>query len=74
MQLDRYSKRPEWPHQCEVLRLYYSSDKSVLLMQRLLAARQSGHDYPGTGIGPYEFVRPTGDTSPAEESITFNLY
>jgi 3',5'-cyclic AMP phosphodiesterase CpdA len=74
MQLDKYNKRSGWPHQCEVLRLYYSeSDNSVLLMERLLAARRSGRDYPGTGIGPYMFVRLPQSTGVVEE-ITFTMY
>jgi 3',5'-cyclic AMP phosphodiesterase CpdA len=74
MQLDKYNKRKGWPHQCEVLRLYYSkSDSSVLLIERLLAARKSGAAYRGTGIGPYEFVTLKPDNRAAEE-ITFKVH
>jgi hypothetical protein len=70
---DRYDKRKKWPHQCEVLRLYYSdADHSVLLMERLLAARRAGREYRGTGIGPYEFVTPENKNA-LEEEITFAL-
>lgn len=75
MQLDRFSKRPEYPHQCEVLRLYYlERDPSVLMIERLLAARQSGNDYRGTGIGPYQFVTLKKSQNKKEEPITFKLY
>lgn len=72
MQLDRYDKRLAWPHQCQILRLYYSKTKpSVLSVERLLAARQAGENYRGTGIGPYKFVPvPPGNGQIAEE-ITF---
>lgn len=74
MQLDKYEKRSGWPHQCEVLRLYYSaSDHSVLLMERLFAARQSGEKYRGTGIGPYRFVTLPGDVSEIAEEISFKI-
>jgi 3',5'-cyclic AMP phosphodiesterase CpdA len=74
MQLDKYNKRSGWPHQCEVLRLYYSeSDHSVLLMERLLAARRSGRDYRGKGIGPYMFV-PIPQSTKVVEEITFTMY
>jgi Calcineurin-like phosphoesterase len=72
MQLDRYQKRSGWPHQCELLRLYYSpGDDSVLLVERFLVARQTGDRYRGTGIGPYRFV-PLGNK--LEEEITFTLW
>lgn len=74
MQLDKYNKRSHWPHQAEVLRLYYSpSNHSVLLMERLLVARRAGRDYPGTGIGPYGFVMVPQDNRKMEEEITFTL-
>lgn len=66
---DRYDKRKQWPQQCEVLRLYYSAnDPSVLMVERLLAARQGGGR--GKGIGPYDFVMPKGKNK-VEEEITF---
>jgi len=72
MQLDKYDKREGWPHQCEVLRLYYSpSNDSVLLMERLLVARQSGTNYRGMGIGPYRFVQCS--ESVVTEEMTFSL-
>lgn len=72
MQLDRYGKRGAWPHQCEVLRLYYSESKPrVLFMERLLAARQSGAAYRGAGIGPYKFVLANAAKGQVEEQITF---
>jgi hypothetical protein len=71
MQLDKYQKRQGWPHQCEILRLYYSpTDDSVLLIERLVAARQAGPDYRGTGIGPYRFVM---SSETIAEEITFTL-
>jgi hypothetical protein len=71
MQLDKYNKREGWPHQCEILRLYYSpSNSSVLLLERLLVARQAGPDYRGAGIGPYRFVR---SSERLGEEITFTL-
>lgn len=74
MQQDKYGKRAGWPHQCEVLRLYYSeSDPSVLLMERLLAARKSGRDYRGKGIGPYLFVS-VGQSAKLAEEMTFSMY
>lgn len=73
-QFDRCSKREGSPHQCEVLRMYYSeSDHSVLSLERLLAARSSGRDnHRGTGIGPYSFVPLRGQTK-IEEEITFTM-
>lgn len=72
MQLDRHGKRHSWPHQCEVLRFYYSrSESRVLVMDRLLAARQSGIEHRGSGIGPYKFV--PGQTGNIEEQITFAI-
>ncbi|MEK6408790.1 MAG: metallophosphoesterase [Acidobacteriota bacterium] len=74
MQLDVYNKRSGWPHQCEVLRLYYSvSDPSVLSMDRLLVARQAGANYRGTGLGPYKFVMVPGTENEIAEEITFNV-
>jgi hypothetical protein len=74
MQLDKYRKRAQWPHQCEVLRLYYSpTDQSVLLLERLLVARRAGRNYPGTGIGPYGFVMLSEENSKVEEEITFTI-
>jgi hypothetical protein len=69
MQLDRDKKRGDWPHQCEVLRFYYSqSDPSTLLLERLLAARQASPER-GSGFGPYQFVK----SDKVEEEITFTL-
>ncbi|HSS20663.1 MAG TPA: metallophosphoesterase [Pyrinomonadaceae bacterium] len=74
MQLDKYDLRGRWPHQCVVLRLYYSpSDPSVLLMERLLAARQTGLEYRGTGFGPYGFVPLQNNAGEIAEEITFTL-
>lgn len=74
MQLDKYNKRSGWPHQCEVLRLYYSAkNHSVVLMERLLVARQSGENYRGTGIGPYKFVTLPEDVNETAEEITFKV-
>jgi hypothetical protein len=54
MQLDKNGRRQAWPHQCEVLRFYYSDrDPAVISVDRFLAARQSGTDQRGAGIGPY---------------------
>jgi len=72
MQLDKYNKRAQWPHQSEVLRLYYSpNNDSVLLLERYLVARRAGRKYPGTGLGPYGFVMLPN--SRMEEEITFTL-
>jgi 3',5'-cyclic AMP phosphodiesterase CpdA len=74
MQLDKYEKRLGWPHQCEVLRLYYSpSNRTVLLLERLLGARQAGENYRGTGIGPYKFVTLPGNGEETAEEISFNV-
>jgi 3',5'-cyclic AMP phosphodiesterase CpdA len=74
MQLDKYEKRSGWPHQCEVLRLYYSANNhSVLLLERLLVARQTGEHYRGTGIGPYKFVALPDNTNEIAEAISFNV-
>jgi hypothetical protein len=71
MQLDKYERRGSWPHQCEILRLYYSpTNDSVLLIERLVAARQAGPDYRGTGIGPYRFVM---SSQTVAEEMTFTL-
>jgi hypothetical protein len=68
---DRYDKRKKWPQQCEVLRMYYSSnDPAQLMVERLLAARRKGGKQRGKGVGPYEFVIPEGK-SRVEEEITF---
>jgi 3',5'-cyclic AMP phosphodiesterase CpdA len=73
MQLDRFNKREGWPHQCEVLRLYYSeSEPSRLVVERLLAARQSGLAYRGSGFGPYGFV-PVPSANEIGEEMTFTL-
>jgi 3',5'-cyclic AMP phosphodiesterase CpdA len=73
MQLDKLNQRLGWPHQCQVLRLYYSrSHPSVIYVERLLAARQSGQQYRGAGIGPYKFV-PVGPQTGVAEGITFAL-
>jgi 3',5'-cyclic AMP phosphodiesterase CpdA len=72
MQLDRYDKRLAWPHQCQILRLYSSKTKpSVLSVERLLAARQAGENYRGTGIGPYKFVPVPPSHGQFTEEITF---
>jgi len=72
MQLDKYGSRLGWPHQCEVLRLYYSNqDPSVVSVDRLLAARQSGGTCRGKGIGPYKFVYVPQDNSKFTEELTF---
>lgn len=75
MQLDMYNKRAQWPHQGQVLRLYYSpGNHSLLLMERLLVARKAGKAYPGSGIGPYGFVTIPGENKKIEEEITFTLH
>ena len=72
MQLDRHGKRLGWPHQCEVLRFYYSDqDPTVVSIDRLLGARQSDGKRRGTGIGPYKFVPLPRDSSKFAEEITF---
>jgi len=72
MQLDRDEKRHSWPHQCQILRLYYSmAEPSVLSVERLLVARQAGEDYRGTGIGPYKFVPVPPSHEQFTEEITF---
>lgn len=74
MQLDKYNKRAQWPHQGEVLRLYYSpSNHSVLLLERYLVARGAGRKYPGTGLGSYGFVMLPQENTKLEEEITFTL-
>jgi 3',5'-cyclic AMP phosphodiesterase CpdA len=73
MQLDRYGKRGGWPHQCEVLRLYFShTNPSVLSIDRLLAARKSLTGQRGAGGGPYRFV-PLQHPGKMEEEITFTV-
>jgi 3',5'-cyclic AMP phosphodiesterase CpdA len=74
MQLDRYNKRLGWPHQCQVLRLYCSKSKpSILSAERLLAARQGGQAYKGTGIGRYKFVPLPRNSNETAEEISFAL-
>jgi hypothetical protein len=73
MQLDKLNQRLGWPHQCQVLRLYYSRSRpSVIYAERLLAARQSGQQYRGAGFGPYKFV-PVGPQPGVAEGISFAL-
>jgi 3',5'-cyclic AMP phosphodiesterase CpdA len=70
MQLDRYNKRGKYPHQCEVLRFYYSQiEPSVLSVERFFVARQAT-DERGSGFGEYSFVE-EGDKM--EEEITFTM-
>jgi hypothetical protein len=72
MQLDRYNKRNGWPHQCQILRFYFSDSRpSILAVERLLAARQSGLEYKGTGIGPYKIVPVSAYRRRLAEEITF---
>lgn len=74
MQLDKNGRRQGWPHQCQVLRFYYSDrDPAVISVDRLLAARQSGTDRRGTGIGPYNFVPLPQDSNKFTEEITFSI-
>lgn len=74
MQLDRQGKRLGWPHQCEVLRFYYSDQEpTVVSVDRLLAARQTDVNRRGTGIGPYKFVPLSKDSSKFAEEITFSV-
>ena len=73
MQLDRRQTQ-EWSQQCEVLRLYHCKDEPVLMVERLLAARQLGREYRQTGMGRYDFVSIDGRTTNIAEPITFNLY
>ncbi len=72
MQLDRYDKRHGWPHQCQILRFYCSNSKpSILAVERLLAARQSGFGYRGVGIGPYKIVPINANSRQIAEEISF---
>jgi 3',5'-cyclic AMP phosphodiesterase CpdA len=74
MQLDRYETRAGWPHQCQILRFYYSpSDSALVSLERLLAARQSGSRYRGAGIGPYKIVPVPPLSHETAEEITFAL-
>ena len=73
-QLDRYQRRGPWAHQCEVLRFYYSrSNPTVLVVERLLAARQPADDYMGAGLGPYKFVPVPGTRNRLGEEISFSV-
>src|ERR1700751_2117530 len=72
LQLDRYNKREGWPHQCQILRFYCSNSKpSILSVERLLAARQSGLQYKGVGIGPYKIVPISPESEQVAEEISF---
>jgi 3',5'-cyclic AMP phosphodiesterase CpdA len=74
MQLDRFNLRLRWPHQCQLLRLYYSPSRAnALFAERLLIARQAGQDFRGTGIGPYGFVALDEAGTRITEPITFAL-
>jgi hypothetical protein len=64
MQIDELGIRGYWPHQCQILRFYYSaSDHSSVVMNRLFAAR-------GAGAGPYTFI-PDSNGYALEEEMTF---
>ena len=74
MQLDRFNLRLGWPHQCQLLRLYYSkSRRNALFAERLLIARQTGQTYRGAGFGPYKFVALDESGTRIAEEITFAL-
>jgi hypothetical protein len=67
MQMDKFGKRGDCPHQAVVLRFYYSKqNQSLMLVQRLLAARTKGSQ--GTAVGPYELV-PTSKRTPIEQMV-----
>lgn len=75
IQLDRFNKRGDSPHQCQVLRLYCSSSRpDIIRVERLLAARKGG---PGTArgaaTGPYQFVSVPSDPRKIAEEIIFAL-
>lgn len=75
MQLDRFSKRGDWPHQSQVLRFYYDSSKpDVVRMERLLAARRGGKGAAqGVGTGPYRFVPVSNDPNRISEEMVFAI-
>jgi hypothetical protein len=58
MQLDKSHNRGDWPHQCEVLRIYRSaSKKDIAILERRLAGRITGGiQGRGQGIGDYQFA------------------
>jgi len=68
MQLDKFDKRQDWPHQCQVLRIYRSASKrAIALIERRLVGRKTGEgEGRGQGIGGYQFatrpsLRPRGE-------------
>jgi 3',5'-cyclic AMP phosphodiesterase CpdA len=67
MQVDTFGSRGLWPHQCQILRFYYSpSDERVLYVNRLFAGRTGG-------TGPYMFVPDPSGPAPLEEEIKFEI-
>jgi 3',5'-cyclic AMP phosphodiesterase CpdA len=63
MQLDTFQKRGDWPHQCEILRIYRSASmRNVARLERRLAGRITGGiDGRGAGIGDYQFATKLSD-------------
>jgi hypothetical protein len=58
MQLDKFQQRGDWPHQCEILRIYRSiSVRDIIRLERRLAGRITGGIHGrGQGIGDYRFA------------------
>jgi len=64
MQYDKYKIRGDYPHQCQIIRIYYSpSNPSQIVIKRLLAAR-----HRRTSFG-YEFVSITKSNKISEEIV-----
>ncbi len=65
MQVDRFQKRGDHPHQCQVLRFYQDPAKpDLVVLQRLLAARN-----PDAGRLEYDFIDVPGRSSTEEEML-----
>jgi len=66
MQVDRFGERGDHPHQCEVLRFYQDPASDVIVLHRLLAARNPYDDPPRID---YDFVLLGDDGQTAEEIV-----
>jgi hypothetical protein len=73
MQVDRFGKRGNWPHQCEVLRFYASaSTRDLVKIERLLVGRRLRNN-TGQGFGPYGFVNVPGRANDVVEEMEFPI-
>lgn len=71
MQVDRFQKRGEHPHQCQVLRFHQDpGTPNLVVVQRLLAAR---NPYSNQARIEYDFVSVPGEGDKEEEELVIAL-